>query len=439
MRPHHKLILGLMATLTLATLVFAVLFVATVSLDSGIALMPVSTLARLPAVTAPSRTATPRPAPRTSTPSRTATPRPTATATRTLTAPPPTTALATSTNPPPAPPTDMPVIAQSTDTPVIAPSTDTPVPPTPTDTPVLAVPTATSTLPTQTPTPPTPATAVPPTRTATVSTPAIPATLASGPVYPFISNITQHALQIYQQGQQMGRRINAFALVGDSNTANPKFFAPFEYGNYTLGDYAGLQTTIDFFHGYFDRQCPSPCSPAAKGSFATTMELTLEQDLAPQFGDSRCLWTETPMACEYRLQQPSIALILIGTGDHLDWRNFEGRYRQIVEYTVAQGIIPVLMTKADELEYTEQGAPYDYINDIIRRLALEYDVPLLDVRKAVEPLPNGGCVSDGFHYNSPPDGRTADFSGNHLEYGFNMRNLTALEVLDELRVDVIQP
>ena len=47
-----------------------------------------------------------------------------------------------------------------------------------------------------------------------------------------------------------------------------------------------------------------------------------------------------------------------------------------------------------------------------------------------------GCVSDGFHYNSPPDGRTADFTGDHLNYGFNMRNLTALEALDALRREV---
>ena len=106
---------------------------------------------------------------------------------------------------------------------------------------------------------------------------------------------------------------------------------------------------------------------------------------------------------------------------------------------MAQGVIPVLITKADDLESSEQGAPDDYINNIIRRLSTEYDVPLLDLRHAVDPLPNRGCVADGFHYNSPPDGRTADFTGDHLSYGFNVRNLTALEALDALRRQVIQP
>jgi hypothetical protein len=64
---------------------------------------------------------------------------------------------------------------------------------------------------------------------------------------------------------------------------------------------------------------------------------------------------------------------------------------------------------------------------------VEYDIPLLDLRKAVGPLPNFGCGPDGFHYNSPPDGQTTTFDAAHLTYGFNMRNLTALQALDALR------
>jgi hypothetical protein len=52
---------------------------------------------------------------------------------------------------------------------------------------------------------------------------------------------------------------------------------------------------------------------------------------------------------------------------------------------------------------------------------------------AVEGLPNRGCLPDGFHYNTPPDGRSAHFDEAHLQYGYTMRNLTALQVLDALR------
>ncbi len=74
-------------------------------------------------------------------------------------------------------------------------------------------------------------------------------------------------------------------------------------------------------------------------------------------------------------------------------------------------------------------APLGYINGVIERLSAEYDILLLDLRRVVNTLPDRGCTADGLHYSSPPDGRVADFTGNHLNYGFPVRNLTALQVL----------
>lgn len=241
-------------------------------------------------------------------------------------------------------------------------------------------------------------------------------------VISYVSGISQHARDVYVQGQALGNREYAFSLVGDSNTDNPAFLAPFDLGNYDLGAYAYLSPTIHYFAGSFSRD-----SAAAVGSFSTAKVLD------PAFADGRCNAGESPLACEYRLYKPSVALILLGTGDQHTWQTFEGRYRQIIEYTLGQGIVPVLITKADDLESIENTAPFDYINNVIRSLAVEYDVPLLDLRLAVEGLPNRGCVADGFHYNTPPDGRSAVFDTAHLQYGFTVRNLTALQVLDALR------
>jgi hypothetical protein len=252
---------------------------------------------------------------------------------------------------------------------------------------------------------------------------ALPPTLPSPDLPPYVSNITARARQIFLDGLARGNNVRAFALVGDSNTDNPAFFTPFDNINYNLGSYAYLQATVDHFRGSFGRH-----SPAAVGSFNTSKVLD------PAFADgSRCWGSESPLVCEYRLQKPGVALILIGTGDHHAWQGFEARYRQILDYTISLGIVPVLITKADDLESLEDTAPAGYTNDVIRRLSQDYGVPLLDLRLAVETLPNRGCVADGFHYNSPPDNRTADFTGDHLSYGFTMRNLTALQVLDAVR------
>src|SRR6185369_8197907 len=96
--------------------------------------------------------------------------------------------------------------------------------------------------------------------------------------------------------------------------------------------------------------------------------------LDPALAGAGCNGGETPLACEYRLNRPSVALILLGTGDQHTWQGFEARYRQIIEYTIAQGIVPVLITKADDLESLENTAPVGYINATIRQLAVEYDV-----------------------------------------------------------------
>jgi hypothetical protein len=246
--------------------------------------------------------------------------------------------------------------------------------------------------------------------------------MASGGDSLYLSGVTANARAIYLRGLELGNRDFAFSMVGDSNTDNPAFMLPFDLGQYDLGDYADLALTIGYFEGSFSRD-----SAAAVGGFSTSKVLD------PAQADGRCNGGESPLACEYRLHQPSVALILLGTGDQHTWQGFEARYRQIIEYSITQGVIPVLITKADDLESLENTAPPGYINSLIRQLAVAYDVPLLDLRAAVDGLPNRGCLPDGFHYNAPPDGRTAVFDAAHLQYGYTVRNLTALQALDALR------
>lgn len=321
-----------------------------------------------------------------------------------------------------------------TATPILLP-TATPFPPeiqTPTAPIVSATPTKIPpTVPTQTPRTPS-ATAPPATQTQTLIPTTAPTltltpTLTPSPIPAYLSGITAQARQIFLTGRGRGKRAHAFALVGDSNTDNPVFFAPFDNGNYNLGAYGYLQDTITYFSGSFARD-----SVAAVGGFSTARVLD------PAFNDpGRCQPGESPLVCEYRLQRPSIALILLGTGDHQIWPGFQDRYRAIVEYTLAQGIIPVLITKADDLESLEDGAPAGYINAVIVQTSSDYHVPLLDLRQAVAPLPNRGLLPDGFHYNYPGDGQFANFTDGYLDYGFNMRNLTGLQALDALRRQVM--
>jgi LysM repeat protein len=263
---------------------------------------------------------------------------------------------------------------------------------------------------------------------AATAAPSAPAVQFEHP--PYLSDFSPRVAEIFRAGQARGNRANVFALIGDSNTENPKFLRAFDTGSYDLGGrYAYLQDTIRFFAGSFNR-----VSPAARGGFSTAKALD------PGAADpSMCASGETPVDCELRLQRPSAALVLIGTGDQHSWQGFEERFRRIVQTTIDAGVVPILITKGDDLEHRDNSAPSGYINSVIRRVALEYQVPLLNFSQVLDALPSRGFIEDGFHYNWPSDGRTADFTPDKLVYGFNQRNLTALQALDVLRRLIIAP
>ena len=241
----------------------------------------------------------------------------------------------------------------------------------------------------------------------------------------YLTNITPRARQIFLQGQSLGNNARAFVLVGDSNSESGAFLTPYDQGNYTLGIYSSLQPTVDYFQGSFGR-----VRVAARPGFNSGKVLKPENA-----NKSLCLADESPLVCDYRLARPSVALILMGTNDQYYWWDFEKNYRQIVEYSLSKGIVPVLTTKIDDTEANTAGA--NYINNTIRKLSQEYSVPLLDLRQAVTSLPNRGLLEDGFHINLPPDGKTGVFDTTHLMYGYTMRNLITLQALTVLRSQVL--
>lgn len=243
----------------------------------------------------------------------------------------------------------------------------------------------------------------------------------------YLSGFNTRARDIFAAGQALGNRANVFAVVGDSNSASSLYLEPFDTGNYTLGAFDYLEDTVKFFKGSFRFT-----TVAAVVGFDTLRMMD------PAHADpARCLPAETPLACEYRRKRPAVALILLGTNDTGNWQSFEANFRPIIEYTISKGIVPILMTKGDDLEHTRYNGPSGAINAVIVKLSREYGVPLLDLHSVAAKLPSNGFGTDGFHYNVPPDAQTANFTGTHLNYGYTIRNLTSLQALDAVRRLVI--
>jgi hypothetical protein len=139
---------------------------------------------------------------------------------------------------------------------------------------------------------------------------------------------------------------------------------------------------------------------------------------------SQCESNETPLACELRVHQPAIAFITLGTNDVWHPDEFEPQMIKIIEYTLENGVIPVLSTKADNTEGDHQ------INATIARLAGEYDLPMWNFWLAVQDLPNQGLQEDGSHLTW---GRNFFDDPQVMEKAWPVRNLNALQILDAIR------
>lgn len=230
---------------------------------------------------------------------------------------------------------------------------------------------------------------------------------------PIVPTVTDTARDIYQRGLSMGNQPDAFAKVGDCQNVSSYFLAVYDVpGEYRLGEFDHLQSTIDHFNGSWSRE-----------SVAVDNGFNVASVLSPLWNDpERCDADETPLACEQRLHQPSIVLISMETWwGGRDSGDYEAYLSQIVEFWIERGVVPILGTKADNLEGDHQ------LNAAVARVAQRYDVPLWNFWRAVQTLPGYGLTTDDFHLTFA---RNFFDDPNRLRYGWPVRNLTALQALD---------
>ncbi len=239
-----------------------------------------------------------------------------------------------------------------------------------------------------------------------------------------VSNVTSTSRQIFLKGQKLGNQASVFTRVGDSISASPLFLVPFGTGQYDLGDYSNeLSGAVSFFAGSFAR----PSSAAGNGWGA-------DRILQPGYSNPGLCGTDTPLVCEYKHVKPAVALIMIGTNDAggVDPGVYTANLRKIVQTSIDMGVVPVLTTLPPKHLDDWNNARINQWNDIIRTVARQYDIPLLDYWYALQKLPNQGIGPDGVHPSEPPGGSSGIFSAANLNYGYTVRNLTALQMLDVL-------
>ncbi|MCC7209623.1 MAG: LysM peptidoglycan-binding domain-containing protein [Anaerolineae bacterium] len=220
---------------------------------------------------------------------------------------------------------------------------------------------------------------------------------------------------IFESGQAQGRNAHAFSRLGDSTIENPLFLARFDSGPYQLGPYAYLQGVIDYYRGSFGRQ-----------GVGVRRGLHTWNVFDPMWADrAACAPGEHMLDCELRVHNPAVLLIKLGSNDVGVPDTTARSLRQIVQYCIERGIVPILSTKADRFEGQD-----NINNTLVRQIAAEYNVPLWDFDLLAATLPGRGISGDGVHLTTF---YAHDWSlPEAYRSGYGLSNLTALMALDQV-------
>jgi hypothetical protein len=257
-------------------------------------------------------------------------------------------------------------------------------------------------------------------------------TFTEAPIIPIINYSDQAHLQaIYNRGQAQGNRSNVFAKLGDSITFANEFLKPIGNGKYSpaeleqAGQDDSLADTVAYFSTtVVDGTGANSFNRTSSAAISGGNEFTI---LGKQGG-------------EIAATRPAFAVLMIGTNDVLpyDAETYRNTLRQIVTQLTNTGVIPILST-LPSLETFNGGLAREkfyQFQQVIVDVADEFQLPLINLYQALNPLPNDGLSADLVHPSVSPAGG-GSFSAGSLLHGYNMRNLVTIQTLDKLREMVI--
>jgi hypothetical protein len=195
--------------------------------------------------------------------------------------------------------------------------------------------------------------------------------------WPVVPDLSPHAEQILLEAARNTRLdLNTFSKVGDCQMVAGTFLAGYASGKYKTPE--GYESTVE----WFAESMLSESVTAERG-------LGISSALNPMFGLAagydQCFRNETPLDCELRTRHPVVVVIGMGT----NWipnasLSFDKYLRDLVDTILTTGAVPILATKADNVEGDWK------LNEVIVQVAYDYDLPLVNVWRSVRDLPGHG-------------------------------------------------
>lgn len=231
--------------------------------------------------------------------------------------------------------------------------------------------------------------------------------------WPIIPNLSPWLADVYVRGLAAGNDAHHFSVAGDCQNIPAAFMGLYddpERISISVDD-QNLRETVDYFAGSWNRD-----GLAVDGGFNFPAIFT------PLRADPlECQNGEDPLECEIRTWKPAYIIIsmeFVYEGRTAD--NYEQYLRDAVEYALSQNVIPILATKADNVEGNHA------INLATTQVAYDYDIPLFNWWRAAQPL-------DGHGIDWARDANTRP-QGFHITYkAWSVRSYVGLKTLDALR------
>lgn len=225
-------------------------------------------------------------------------------------------------------------------------------------------------------------------------------------ITPELSGPSQRVIEEIMSNSNLD--LHTFSKVGDCQMTSGTFLGGFANGKYEIPD--GYSETVFWFSD-------SMLGESVTSANGLGINSVLNSMFGLAAGHTQCNRNETPLDCELRTRRPAFVLIAMGT----NWKpngeiSFEKYLRIVVNRILETGALPILSTKADNIEGDWK------LNQAIAQVAYDYDLPLVNVWRSVQDLPNHGLESPKNIY------LTGD--------GWMRRNYAWLEMLDKIRVAI---
>jgi PKD repeat protein len=272
-----------------------------------------------------------------------------------------------------------------------------------------------------------------------VSQPSVPSDsiVQQTPILPTFDqqNVRDALRAIYSNGIGQGMNPRVFAIVGDDQAVHGGYLDPFADPGLDVSA-SGLQSIVEW---YRQADLADGRSSFDRNGFAASSGRRAQGLLNPERSDpNNCNAGETPLDCELRLIQPSVAVVSVGYNDVLngtDVNTFRSTMEQIIQTLIGQGVIPIISTVQPIPGMEAQTEAINVaIIEAVRNVeaANGTSVPIYNLWRALNQLSSSGLSGDYVTPSTAPGG-AGDLSGDAVaNYGTNARNRDTLTVLSAL-------